>query len=218
MVEAPRPNTKKQLRSFLGLIGFYRSFVPHFATVAAPLTDLTRKNAPNNLLWEPVHERAFSVLRKVVTSKPVLQLPDFSMPFVLQTDASGEGLGAILLQEIDGFRHPVAFASRRLQKREQNYATIEKECLAVVWGILKFQSFLYGQHFTLEVDHEPLKYLTQTKFQNSRLVRWSLIIQQYRFTISYIKGSQNVGADFLSRHSSPDGSLDPGDVRLVQDR
>ena len=210
MVEAPRPKTKKQLRSFLGLIGFYRSFVPHFATVAAPLTDLTKKNAPNNLIWEPVHERAFRTLRSVVTNKPVLQLPDFSKQFVLQTDASGEGLGAILLQEIDGFRHPVAFASRRLLKREQNYATIEKECLAVVWGILKFQSFLYGQHFILEVDHEPLQYLTRTRFQNSRLMRWSLILQQYRFTITYIKGSDNVGADFLSRHTITDEVV-PGD-------
>ena len=138
-------------------------------------------------------------------------MPDFSKQFVLQTDASGEGIGAIMLQDTDGMRHPVAFASRRLLKREQNYATIEKECLGVVWGVQKFQSFLYGQHFILEVDHEPLQYLTQTKFQNTRLMRWSLILQQYRFTIAYIKGSQNVGADFLSRHAVSDSSFDHDD-------
>jgi hypothetical protein len=110
-------------------------------------------------------------------------------------------LGAILLQEEEGFRHPIAYASRKLLPREQNYAVIERECLAIVWAMQRFQNFLYGQSFLLEVDHEPLKYLSQTAYQNGRLMRWALALQAYRFTVKYIKGSLNVGADFLSRHS-----------------
>ena len=132
---------------------------------------------------------------------PILKLPDVSKPFILQTDASCNGIGAILLQEDEVTKHPIAFASKKLLPREQNYSTIEREALAIVWGVQKFQNFLYGQHFYLETDHHPLQYLDRAKFQNSRLMRWALILQPYRFTIRAIKGVQNVGADFLSRHT-----------------
>ena len=200
MLKAIRPVSKKQLRSLLGLVGFYRRFIPHFASVAAPLTDLTKKGSPNTLEWGPAQQNAFIALRKVIASQPVLSLPDYSKQFLLQTDASDQGIGAVLLQEKEGMRHPIGFASRKLLPREQNYATIERECLAIVWGIGKFDNFLYGQHFLLEVDHEPLKYLNECNFKNGRLTRWALSIQPYRFTVRHIKGSLNVGADFLSRH------------------
>jgi RNase H-like domain found in reverse transcriptase len=200
MLKEPRPITKKQLRSLLGLVGFYRRFVAHFASVAAPLTDLTKKGTPSILEWGATQQNAFIALRKAIASQPVLCLPDYEKPFQLQTDASDTGLGAVLLQEYDGLKHPIAFASRKLLPREQNYATIERECLAIVWGINKFDNFLYGKHFLLEVDHEPLKYLNECNFKNGRLTRWALSIQPYRFTVIHIKGSDNVGADFLSRH------------------
>ena len=120
---------------------------------------------------------------------------------MLQTDASCTGIGAILLQEDELTKHAVAFASKKLLPREQNYSTIEREALAIVWGVQKFQKYLYGQHFYLETDHHPLQYLTQAKFQNSRIMRWALILQPYRFTVRAIKGSQNVGADSLSRYT-----------------
>ena len=204
LMRAPRPETKTQLRSFMGLVGFYRRFVPSFAQVAVALTDLTRKGAPNKLCWQAPQELAFVALRNYVANAPILRLPEYSKQFILQTDASAQGVGAILLQECEGLRHPIAFASRKLLPREQNYATIERECLAIVWGTLKFQKFLYGQHYLLEVDHEPLKYLSRSSYQNGRLMRWALALQPYRFTVKYIKGSQNVGADFLSRHSVKD--------------
>ena len=128
-----------------------------------------------------------------------MRLPDFSKEFLLQTDASNDGLGAVLLQEEDDTKHPIAFASRKLLDREKNYSCIERECLAVVWGIQKFQNYLYGRHFILEVDHQPLQYLGKTQYQNGRLMRWALALQPYRFTVHAIKGSENVGADFLSR-------------------
>ena len=153
LLRAPRPQTKTQLRSFLGLVGFYRRFVPSFAQVAVALTDLTRKGSPNILCWEAPQELAFTALRNYVATAPILRLPDYSKQFILQTDASAQGVGAILLQETEGVRHPIAFASRKLLPREQNYATIERECLAIVWGTLKFQKFLYGPHYLLEVCH-----------------------------------------------------------------
>jgi hypothetical protein len=136
-----------------------------------------------------------------VCNPPVLKLPDVSKEFILQTDASCEGLGAVLLQEENGVKHPVAFASKKLLSRERNYSTIEREALAIVWGVQKFERFLYGQHFILETDHQPLQYLNNAKFQNGRLMRWALALQPYRFTVHAIKGCQNVGADFLSRHA-----------------
>jgi hypothetical protein len=195
------PTTKKQLRSFLGLVGYYRAFVPNFAAIAVPLTDLTRKGSPNSLDWGEAHARAFESLKRYVANPPILRLPDVSKPFILQTDASCDGIGAILLQEEAGVKHPVAFASKKLLPREQNYSTIEREAYAIVWGVQKFENFLYGQHFSLETDHQPLQYLNNAKFQNGRLMRWALALQPYRFTIRAIKGCENVGADFLSRHA-----------------
>jgi phospholipid-translocating ATPase len=178
--------------------------VPNFALLALPLTDLTKKGLPNVLEWTDAQERAFNSLRQYLVNPPILRLPDYKKQFILQTDAASEGIGAILLQEEEGCRYPVAFASRKLLPRECNYATIEKECLAVVWGVQKFQTYLYGSQFILETDHQPLQYLQQNNFQNSRLTRWSLSLQPYRFTLRYIKGCLNVGADFLSRNYAMD--------------
>jgi len=198
---APSPTSKKKLRSFLGLVGYYRAFVTHFAAIAAPLTDLTKKGAPDTLIWTDVQEQAFQTLKRHICVQPVLCLPDMSKPFILQTDASADGIGAILLQEVDGVKHPVAYTSKKLLPRERNYSTIEREAFAIIWGIQKFQNYLMGTHFLLETDYHPLQYLDKAKFQNSRIMRYSLLIQPYRFTFRAIKGTENVGADFLSRYA-----------------
>lgn len=195
------PKTKKEVRAFLGMVGYYRKFVANFAAIALPLTDLTRKFKPNDVIWTPDCEKAFRALKDRLLSKPVLQLPDLSQPFVLRTDASGRGLGAVLLQERAETLHPVAFASRKLSDTEERYSTVEKECLAVVWGVQKFQAYLWGQHFVLETDHQPLKFLNTAKIANSRLMRWALQLQTYDFSVRVIPGSRNVGADYLSRVS-----------------
>lgn len=195
---APRPVTKKQLRSFLGLSGYYRKFIPHYATIASPLTDLTRKGQPNTLHWMDEHERAFTELKRHISNPPVLLLPDVQSTFILRSDASNTGLGAVLLQEADGEKRPVAFASRKLIPREQKFSTIEKEALAIVWAVQHFQVYLYGQSFVLECDHKPLHYLGSAKDLNPRLMRWSLILQPYTFRVNYIKGGENVSADYMS--------------------
>lgn len=194
-----RPTTKRQIRSFLGLSGYYREFIPNYAAIAKPLTDATKKGAPNKITWTEDLARAFQGLKKALSSHPVLRLPDITRPFTLRTDASDTSLGAILLQEHDGVLHPVSFASRKLSAAETAYATVEKEGLALVWGITKFKPYLLGVPFTVQTDHRPLQYLNSTKHSNQRLLRWSLMLQEYDFTVQYIRGSDNVGADYLSR-------------------
>ena len=201
ILDAPRPTTKKQVRAFVGLIGFYRNFIPNFAALASPLTDLTKKGTKTDIEWGEPQQRAFTTLKACMVNPPVLKLPDLGRTFILQTDASNIGIGAVMLQEgEDRIKHPVAFASRKLLPREKNYSTIERECLAIIWAIGKFQQYLYGTEFILETDHQPLQYLGAAQYQNGRLMRWALALQPYRFVLRAIRGKDNVGADFLSRH------------------
>ncbi|GFR58487.1 zinc finger protein [Elysia marginata] len=196
---APRPKTKKEVRAFFGLFGYYKDFVPNFAAISAPLSDLVRKGQPNTVNWSDSQEKAYNSLKFAVTSKPVLQLPDINKRFILRTDASGRGLGAALMQESDDMLFPVAYASKKLTDREQKYSVIEREALAIVWGVKKFSLYLYGTKFTLLTDHGPLQFLKAAKFESPRIVRWALALQAYNFNVQYIKGRENVGADYLSR-------------------
>ena len=193
------PKRKKQVRAFLGLCGFLRSYIPNFSCIAAPLTDATRKGEPNDVLETEVRIRAFESLKQALCTEPVLRLPDLGKEFYLQTDSSQEALGAVLFQEHGGNRFPVAYASKKLNTAQKNYSTIEREALAVYWGIHKYSEFLMGKHFYLLTDHAPLTYLNSAKFQNARVMRWSLALQSYRFSVLYIKGKDNFGADFMSR-------------------
>ena len=200
IAKVQRPKTKSELRSFMGLMNYYRQFIPNFATIAEVLTELTKKGYPEKLQWLEVHEVAFSRLKGHLTTSPILCLPDFSRVFVVQTDACDVGIGCSINHEYDGVMHPIAYASKKLLPRERNYSTVEKECLSIVWAIQKFQDYLYGKEFILETDHSALQYLQNKRFQNGRLMRWALALQPYRFTIRYIKGKENVCADFLSRN------------------
>ena len=201
--DAQRPVTKKQVRGFLGLAGFYRKFIPNFSEIAAPLTDLTKKDRPNRIKdWLSHHERAFQTLKSRLTSSPILRLPVFNegKPFILRSDASDIGIGAVLLQEFEGEgKLPIAYASKKLLPRERNYSVIEKECLAIIWAIEKFRKYLFGEEFILECDHKPLSFMQTAKALNPRIMRWALKLQPYRFRIVAIRGQDNVGADYLSR-------------------
>jgi hypothetical protein len=193
------PTTKKQVRSLLGLVGFYRRYIPQFASVVAPLVELTKKNQSSKVKWTPQCQSAFESVQRILSSDPVLLLPDFQKSFTVRTDASDIGLGGVLLQEDDeGVVHPVMYASRKLLDRETRYSTIERECLGVVWSIDKFARYLFGRHFCLETDHRPLTYLKLSKSSNGRLMRWALALQDYSFTVVPIAGSVN-HADVLSR-------------------
>ena len=196
----PRPTTKKKVRSFLGLAGYYRKFIPGFSEIAAPLSDLTKKQSSNSVSWSEECEMAFGRLKDALTNHPVLHAPDFNREFIIYTDASNAGVGAVLCQQDDsGDQHPVAYLSKKLLPREKNLSTIEKECLAIIFAIRKLKAYVWGRHFTLCTDHSPLSWLRTMKSQNSKLMRWALLLQDYDFEVKVVRGTINCVADALSR-------------------
>ena len=166
--------------------------------VAAPLTDLTRKGQPDKVQFTESCRDAFETLKGLLLRAPILRVADPGKPFILQTDTSDRGLGAVISQKDEkGDEHPVAYASRKLFPREINYSVIKKECLAIVWALRYFNTYLYGQEFTVQTDHQPLAWLQKMKNMNHRLTRWALSIQPYRVTVQHRKGCSNGNADGL---------------------
>lgn len=206
-----RPRTKKDVRAFIGLAGYYRRFIPQFAELSARMSDLTKKDLPNHVAWTDQLEQDFQTLKELMTAKPILRCPDYDQPFLLQTDASERGIGAVLSQrdEYDQ-EHPIAYYSRKLLPREHSYATVEKECLGIVSALKHFAVYLLGRHFTVITDHRALRYLHQMKNANSRLTRWALAVQPYSFTVLHKPGLQHCNADGLSRQAwEGDGGTSP---------
>ncbi|CAM5129251.1 unnamed protein product [Natator depressus] len=216
----PAPHTKKQVQAFIGMAGYYRRFVPHFSAIATPITELCKKGKPDKVVWTKQCQEAFWALKEALVSGPVLANPDFDKPFVVFTDASDTGLGAVLMQEDEkGERHPIVYLSKKLLPREQHYAAIEKECLAMVWALKKLEPYLFGRHFTVYTDHSPLTWLHQMKGANAKLLRWSLLLQDYDMDVVHVKGSANLIADALSRRGGPElpqvtGHSDPAQFSL----
>lgn len=193
----PLPRNDKELKGFLGTMGYYRKFIRDFARIVKPLTSQLRKGQKITHTKEFVE--TFEKCRNILTTSNILQYPDFSKPFVLTTDASNYAIGAVLSQGPIGKDKPIGFASRTLSQTEENYSTIEKELLAIVWACKYFRPYLFGNKFTLYTDHQPLTYIFNMKDPSSKLVRWRLSLEEYDYSIQYRKGSQNVVADGLSR-------------------
>ena len=193
----PVPKSTKELRSFLGLANFYRRFIHNFAEIAASLTELTSSKL--TFSWTEQRQQAFDILRKALISPPVLDYPTQNDQFVLTTDASDNGIGAILSTKRGTV---VEYASRVLNSAEKKYTTTEKECLAIVWAVRKFRHFLLGAPFILETDHKPLMWLESAKPSNARsqrLERWTLELRAFNFTVVHRPGTSNTHADTLSR-------------------
>lgn len=193
----PIPKTTKQIKGFLGLLGYYRRFIPNFAKLTKPMTSCLKKGAKITLSSD--YTDCFEHCKKLLTNDPVLQYPDFTKEFILTTDASNFALGAILSQGTVGSDRPIAYASRTLNDSEVNYSTIEKELLAIVWATKYFRPYLYGRKFKIITDHKPLQWLMNLKESNSRLTRWKLKLSEYDYTVIYKKGKSNTNADALSR-------------------
>ena len=174
-------------------------FLNNYAGISAPLSELTKKGMPDKVMWNDEANWAYETLKLIVSNSPVLRLPNFDKTFILRTDASAVGIGAILLQEHEGHLHAVAYASKKLSHAQQAYSTVERECLAIVWALEKFYKYLYGRMFTIQTDHQPLAYLKSAKLNNNRLMRWALKLQPFHYRIEVIPGKINIGADFLSR-------------------
>jgi hypothetical protein len=194
----PTPRTQKDLKSFLGLAGYYRRFIANFSAIARPLTNLLKKDT--NWKWEEREQSSFDMLKSRLTNAPLLQYPDFSKPFILTTDASGYAIGAILSQGELGKDRPIAYASRTLNAAEINYSTVEKELLALVWASRHYRPYLLGRKFKIVTDHKGLTWIFNVKDPSSRLMRWKLLLGEFDYEVEYRAGKRNCNADSLSRY------------------
>jgi len=188
----PLPTTVTELRGFLGLTGYYRRFVQNYGIIAKPLTQLLRKK---QFLWTTEATAAFCALKQAMTQTPVLQLPDFSQPFVVETDACATGIGAVLMQ---GGR-PIAYLSKALGPTHQHLSIYEKEFLALIMAVEKWRSYLQRQEFIIQSDHKSLSYLSEQNLQSDLQRKAMTHLMGLQFRVVYKKGKENLAADALSR-------------------
>lgn len=193
----PMPKTPTEIKRFLGLLGYYRKFIPDFAKITKPMTQCLKKGSKIN--FDRHYIESFEKCKTLLVNDPILQYPDFAKEFNLTTDASNLAIGAVLSQGPVGADKPIAYASRTLNSSEINYSTIEKELLAIVWATKYFRPYLFGRKFKIMTDHRPLQWVMNIKEPNSRLTRWRLRLSEYDFTVIYKPGKSNTNADALSR-------------------
>lgn len=196
--EFPVPKCPKDIKSFLGLISYYRRFIPDFSKLSKPLTSLLKKDIP--FIWSNEQQLSFESLKDKLISAPVLTYPDFTKPFTLTCDASNYAISAILSQGPIGKDNPIAYSSRTLNKNEINYSTTEKELLAIIFGCKNFRPYLFGRKFLIVTDHRPLKWLFNHSDPSSKMQRWRLQLEEFEYEIIYRKGKLNSAADALSRY------------------
>ena len=192
MQQWPIPHDVKALRGFLGLTGYYRTFVKGYGLIAAPLIALLRKDS---FTWTPAASKAFQLLKDAMSSPSVLALPDFTKPFVVECDASGLGVGAVLMQN----QRPIAYNSQALKGKALAFSTYEKELLALVVAVKKWRPYLLGRPFVIKTNHQSLKYLLEQKIGTPAQQKWITKLLGYAFIVEYKHGKENVVADALSR-------------------
>jgi len=156
VLDWPIPKTLKALRGYLGLTGYYRKFIKGYNTIAAPLTALTKKDA---FLWGDTTQKAFAALKVALTSPPILAMPNFSIPFIIECDASSTRIGAVLMQK----GHPIAYVSKELKKPEKWVSAYEREMLAILFATKKRRQYLLEREFIIKTDHQPLKFLQEQR-------------------------------------------------------
>ena len=211
------PTKIDHIRSYVGAASFYRRFVKNFSNIVHPLVKLTRKNV--KFQWGPEQQAAFDCIKEKLTTAPVLYFVDFSRPLILRTDASDYGIGSVLGQiqrdPITGEEREgaIAFFSKGLIDRQLTWTTCEKELFAIIASVKTFHTYLFGRHFTIYTDNQPIVWLMKNKDMKLRITRWSLILQEYDFDVIHVKGKSNVVADALSRcpintvEEVPEGTL-----------
>ena len=193
----PQPKNVREIRSFLGLCSYYRRFVKDFASVAKPLHNLTEKQV--QFRWTVECQTAFELLKSSLTSTPILCYPSTRQQFILDTDASGCGIGAVLAQFHEGREQVVAYFSRVLSKAERNYCVTRRELLAVIESVKHFHHYVYGVPFTVRTDHGALTWLLRFKNIEGQMARWLEILNAYDFKIIHRPGKQHKNADSLLR-------------------
>lgn len=193
----PTPRNQRDVRSFIGLCGYYRRFISDFSGIARPLHQLTEKG--RKFLWSEACEDAFQQLKSRLIVAPILCQPRFELPFCLDTDASQHAMGAVLSQNIDDGERVIEYYSKTFNKAEQNYCVTRRELLAVVKAVKHFQPYLLGRRFTLRTDHASLKWLMNFREPEGQVARWIQRLQEYDFEIIHRPGTRHVNADALSR-------------------
>ena len=214
--QARPPTDQTQLRSFLGMCNVYRRFVENFARIAAPLNKKLRKGEPFEFghLNDAEHS-AFLTLKDKLVNPPILALPRHNYHYTLDTDACEDQVGCVLLQEQpNGDKLPIGYWSRSLTQAEKIYSTTERECLAIVWGILALRPYLDSSRFTLRTDHEPLRWILNIAEPSGRLARWRLRLAEFDFEVQYRPGRQHNLADGMSRLLTEGGDTSPIDDEI----
>ncbi|CAM8886939.1 unnamed protein product [Rhodiola kirilowii] len=195
--QLPPPKNQKGIRSFLGHVGFYRRFIKDFSKIAKPLTHLLYNDVEFN--FDEGCLEAFNKLKKNLVSAPIVQPPNWDLPFELMCDASDYAIGAVLGQRVEKKLHVIYYVSKVLDSAQMNYTTTEKELLAVVYAFEKFRPYLVATKTIVYTDHAAIKYLMAKKDAKPRLIRWVLLLQEFDIEIRDKKGVENVVADHLSR-------------------
>ena len=199
IVDAPQPTSNDQIRSFLGLVGYYAKFVPHFTDTVQPMRDV---QAASSFKWSHEADTAFKEVKHAITQSPVLGLFDPSHPTIVTTDASGYGVGAVMTQMIDQREVTIAYASRKLTDNEKKYSAGEREALACLWAIERWHTYLWGHRFILRTDHQALTTLLGTSgtgHRPMRIARWGARLLEYDYEIQYKPAVYTTVADALSR-------------------
>ena len=202
IAKLPPPEKLKGIQSFLGHAGFYRRFIQNFSLIAKPLTYLLNQDV--KFVFDEACLQAFNKLKQALISAPIVQPPDWTLPFELMCDASDFAVGAVLGQRRGRALHVIYYASKTLDEAQINYTTTEKELLAVVFAFDKFRPYLVGHKCTVYTDHAAIRYLVNKKDAKPRLIRWILLLQEFDIEIKDKKCSENTVADHLSRITCPD--------------
>ncbi|XP_048590142.1 uncharacterized protein K02A2.6-like [Nematostella vectensis] len=220
--ESPRPSNLKELQAFLGMLNYYACYIPNITTILSPLHQLLVKDTPWN--WSEAHEKSWNQAKSTLHSSQLLVHYSLERELTLACDASPYGLGCVISHVMDdGTERPISYASRTLSPAEKNYSQLDKEAAAIMFGVRKFHSYLYGRSFTIYTDHKPLLGLLQSTKQiptsaSPRILRWAVFLSGYSYTLVYREGQKNGNADGLSRLPLPNETRNvpvPGDIMFV---
>lgn len=199
VIRFPEPKSCSDVRRFCGLCSYFRKFIPSYVKAASPLQMLLRKDS--KFVWGEAQQKSFDLLKKIITAKPVLACFVTAGDVELHTDASDNGIGAVLLQQqTNRLYKPVCYVSRTLSPAEKAYGVTEKECLAIVWSVMRLRHYLYGRRFTVVTDHCGLCWFMTSRRSTPRLTRWSLKLQEFTFDVKFKSGRLHGAADCLSRY------------------